>query len=163
MLVPAEALDGDSDVATVTAASLADPLETAASELTTTADIPTAYGVELAPAEAAGSGAPGETVMYTLQLTNTGEITNTFAVTYTGNLWDVHLVETSFELGAGESAELAVHVMIPADAAVGTFDAVTVEVSGEGEVTAASELTTTAVIKEFKVFLPLVPQAFEQE
>jgi uncharacterized repeat protein (TIGR01451 family) len=121
------------------------------------------YGVEVSPPAAAQSGAPGDTVMYTLQVTNTGDLTNTFGITYTGNTWDVHLVETSLELGAGESAELMVHVMIPAGAADGDFDMVTVEVSGDGGAMAASELTTTAVVEapgESKVFLPVIPQAY---
>jgi hypothetical protein len=121
------------------------------------------YAVELTPAQVAGSGAPAETVMYTLQVTNTGDLTNTFGITYTGNTWDIHLVETSLELGAGESAELMVHVMIPAGAADGDFDMVTVEVSGDGGAMAASELTTTAVVEapgESKVFLPVIPQAY---
>lgn len=119
---------------------------------------PVEYGVELTPAQAAQSGTPGSTVMYSLELTNTGNSTNTFTAAFAGNTWDVQLMETSFELGAGESAELVVHVLIPADAADGATDTVTIEVSGEGDVVATSELTTTAVYP--RIYLPVVPQGY---
>jgi hypothetical protein len=94
-------------------------------------------------------------IEYTLTVTNTGNITNTFAITYTGNVWGVDLMKNSLELGVGESAELVVQVTIPAEAANGAVDTVTIEASGEGEAMAASELTTTALIGELKIFLPL--------
>jgi 2',3'-cyclic-nucleotide 2'-phosphodiesterase (5'-nucleotidase family) len=106
----------------------------------------TEYSVELTPAEAAQTGAPGDTVMYTLELTNTGSLSNTFEVTYTGNAWDVLLSETSIELGAGESAALDVTVTIAEDAEDGDMDVVTIEVNGDGGAMAASELTTTAEV-----------------
>ncbi len=118
------------------------------------------YAVELSPAQVAGSGAPAETVMYTLQVTNTSDVTDTYGVSFSGNVWDVHLVQTSLELAPGESAELGVHVMIPADAEEGDLDLATIQVSGTGGQTASSELTTTAVISGRTIFLPVIPQTY---
>jgi subtilisin family serine protease len=120
-----------------------------------------ASGVELSPAAAAQSGAPGETVEYTLTVTNTGDLTDTFSITATA-VWDVQLPVTGFTLGPGESAPLTVNVDIPADAANGDSDVATVTVMSETDPSsmAESELTTTAVISERKVFLPLVMDGF---
>jgi hypothetical protein len=124
----------------------------------------TEYGVELAPAEDALSGEPGDTVEYTLTLTNTGNVPDTFEITVEGNDWDVHLPETSFDLEAGENVDVILHVTIPADAEDGDFDVVTVTATstGDAEVSASVVLTTTAMIEEepepdwFFLYTPLV-------
>jgi len=118
------------------------------------------YAVELSPAQVARSGAPAETVMYTLQVTNTSDVTDTFGVSFSGNAWDVHLVQTSLELAPGESAELGVHVMIPADAEEGDLDLVTIQVSGTGGQTASSELTTSVSLAGRTIFLPVIPKGY---
>jgi hypothetical protein len=101
------------------------------------------YGVELAPETDEASGNPGETVMYSLDLTNNANITDTITVSAAGNAWEVELPETSFELGAGEMAEVMVHVTIPADAGEGETDAVTITaLAGDGVTSDSSELTT---------------------
>jgi len=53
-----------------------------------------AYGLDLAPASHVGAARPGVVVTYTLALTNTGTLSQTFTLTYTHSLWQVSLVPT---------------------------------------------------------------------
>jgi hypothetical protein len=107
-----------------------------------------AYGVELSAEEEALSGAPGETVEYTLTLTNLGNATDTFDLTFEGNLWDVHLPATSFELDPGESTPVIVHVTIPTEAEDGDMDAVNITATSQGDPDTFDgvTLTTTALV-----------------
>jgi hypothetical protein len=121
------------------------------------------FDLELTPADDALSGEPGDTVEYILTLTNLGNVTDTFEITVEGNDWDVHLPETSFDLAVGASAEVLVHVTIPADAEDGDFEAVTITATSAGDdsVSASSVLTTTAFVPEpdmFYLFMPIVIQ-----
>jgi hypothetical protein len=157
--IPADAMAGDSDVTTVTATSAFDDGVTDSSDLTTTAN--QTFGIELSPATAALSGAPGDVMTYTLTLTNTGNGEDTVALTFAGNVWDVELPVASFDLAAGESVEVTVLVTIAADAVNGEMDEVTVTATSEGGPTASSVLTTTAVVEApegFFLFLPFVPK-----
>jgi 2',3'-cyclic-nucleotide 2'-phosphodiesterase (5'-nucleotidase family)/subtilisin family serine protease len=119
------------------------------------------YGVELTPEVAALSAEPGETVEYTLTLTNSGNATDTFEITFEGNLWDVHLPETEFILEAGESTAVIVHVDIPAEAADGAVDSVSIlATSGEDDsVSASATLVTTS--GWYQYFMPLIFQEAE--
>ena len=156
--IPASAKDGDFDAITVTATSTGDPGKAALVSLTTTAVVPASYGVELEPEEDALSGAPGNTVEYTLSLTNTGNVTDTFEITTAGVVWGVLLSENSVTLNSGESVEVYVQVSIPASAKDGDFDAITVtatSTSDPGEAASVS-LTTMAVVEDFKIYLPAV-------
>ncbi|MBE0411703.1 MAG: hypothetical protein IBX69_18405, partial [Anaerolineales bacterium] len=157
--VPADAMASDFDVVMITATSAGDPELSAASVLTTTANA--VYALMLTADEDALTGNPGETVEYTLTLTNTGNAADTFAITFADNLWDVHLPEDEFVLGAGESVALLVHVTITADAEDGDFDIVTVTATSAGDenVSASVMLTTTAEVpapEMFYLYTPLV-------
>jgi subtilisin family serine protease len=119
------------------------------------------YGVELAPDTDGLTGEPGEMVEYTLSLTNSGNFTDIFDVTFAGNdpAWVVHLPDTSFELGAGDSTSMIVHVTVPIDANDGDNDTVTITATSQGDnmQTASSVLTTTAVVSEPPmIYLPVV-------
>ena len=156
--VPPGAMPGDMDDVVVTATSQGDPTRSDSATLATT--VGGEFGVEITPAEAANTGLPGETVIYTLLVTNTGSVANTFAVTFSGNAWDVDLGDDSLELGAGEGADLVVNVTIPANAENGDDDAVTVSAAGLGGVADSSVLTTTALIPTKFVYLPLAVDGF---
>jgi 5'-nucleotidase / UDP-sugar diphosphatase len=126
--------------------------------VTITLDPLAEYDVELTPEVAALSAEPGKTVEYILTLTNTGNASDTFEITFEGNLWDVHLPETEFILEAGESTVVIVHVDIPAEAADGAIDTVSIiATSGEDDsVSASATLVTTS--KWYQYFMPMVFQ-----
>ncbi len=115
------------------------------------------YGLTVTPATDARSGDPGAAVTYTLQVTNTGNVSDTFDVRASGGRWTTTLNPTTVgPLVAGDSADVVVTVAIPASAARGATDATTVTVTSRGDdtVTATSILTTT--VRTYGVFMPLI-------
>jgi hypothetical protein len=115
-------------------------------------------GVALAPAVAAKSGGPGETVIYTLSVTNTSQVTHTFEISASG-AWAVQLPATQVTLGSGQSDVIAVNVLIPASATNGEQDLTTlvVQALGQAGVSAWAELTTTVIVpgNSTRVYFPL--------
>ncbi len=103
------------------------------------------YGVILEPATAAKSGAPGETVTYMLRITNTGSMTDTFGLTYTGI--GAYLPVTQTMLAAGAGSDVIANVTIPSSAANGTIYTTVVTATSQGDPiqSDASTLTTMAV------------------
>jgi uncharacterized membrane protein len=103
------------------------------------------YGLLLEPQQDALYGDPAEVVEYILTLTNIGNITDAFGITFEGNDWDVHLAEDEFTLEAGESATVNVQVTIPPETMAGEFDSVTITATsaGDEDLSASSTLTTT--------------------
>jgi uncharacterized membrane protein len=114
------------------------------------------YGVELAPATDGLTVLSGETATYTLTLTNTGNIPNTFALSGSGNVWTTILSDSSVMLDPGESAEFTVMVTVPPDANGGDTDIVTITAIGAGGATDSSVLTTEAIIEDYLIYMPIL-------
>jgi len=152
--VPADALAGASDTVMVTVTSQGDNTKSAQSELTTTAEA--VYGLALAPATAAQSGKPGEVVTYTLTITNTGNITDTFTVTVSGNAWTTVAPATVGPLAAGENTSFQVTVTIPTGLAGADTDTATVTVTSQGDNTKSAQAVLTTTRIPYRLFLPLV-------
>lgn len=115
------------------------------------------YGVSVTTADAAESGAPGTSVMYTVWITNTGNVTDTFDVTAAG-VWTATPSSSSVTLGAGEGTSVMVMVDISAAAADGETDTTTVTATSQMEPTATDsvDLTTTAVVDDYLIYLPVI-------
>ncbi len=118
--------------------------------------IPHEYKMEFGPTSSELSGSPGKTITYTLHLTNTGSITDTYNLTFSGNEWDIDLPVTKATLAPGEQTDLLVHVLIPVEAANGEMDIVVITATSQGnpDLSASSTLTTTALW--YRTLLPLV-------
>ena len=136
------------------------------SDTTATQNIPLfpkPYGVALDPPTDTLSGAPGATLTFTLQVTNTGSVSDTINFTYTGNTWPVTLLSGSGSLllppsvilTEGAGVDVVVHVTIPITATGGMSDTVTLTATSQGDPTqfAASTLTTVVM---YQFCLPIV-------
>ena len=150
--VPAEAIGGDSDTADVTLTSQGDPTQQDSASLTTEALV---NGIALRPSSAAQAALPGETITYTLQLSNTGEVTDTFTLSAGESQWTVTLSLTETTLAAGGAAEITVLVAVPGGALEGAMDQVLIIATSQGDpgVSAGSTLTTTVW---WRSYLPIV-------
>ncbi len=153
---PLTAVGGEQSQATVSLTSQGSGAAVDSAVLTSTARV--SYGVALAPDASSASGKPGETVAYTLTVTNTSNVTHTFTITTSG-AWATHLPVTQVSLEAGQSSQIQVHVHIPLDASSGAQEVTTVEIRalGQPDVKAWAELTTTveATALSRQVFFPL--------
>ncbi len=148
--VPPGAQDGDINILIVEAVSQG---ATAfdQSVLTTTARV--IRGVEISPAMATGHGFPGQVVTYTLTVTNTGLDTDTIQISAGGQVWTTTIQPSTLNLASGASATATVRVTIPAGAAQGLSDHVTITAQATG-VSDSSALTT--VVDWRKVYLPII-------
>ena len=119
----------------------------------TTTTAANVYGATLAPSTAALAARPGSTVTYTLWLTNTGNITNTFDLALSGNTWPTQLSTSHVTLAAGAGTSLTVRVTLPLGAPNGAQDTAGVTATGT-QVTRSSSLTTT--VRGYAVLMPVV-------
>ena len=154
--IPATALDGATDMATITVASRVDPTQSATAVLTTTSR--NIYGVMVAAPTDAMSGEPGTTVTYTLRVTNTGNTVETFTLSKSSTVWTTDVPASAGPLASGEGADVQVVVHIPSDAAGGDFDSATVTATSRSDPTQSdsSVLTTEAVVTRWYIYLPLI-------
>ena len=109
--------------------------------------------VTATPDTTSQSGLTSEVLTYTITVENTGDYTDTFAVTLSGNLWQTTLSTSSIgPLAAGASDEVEVYVVVGSD---GTDDtaAVTFTSGLDGDVSASVNLVS--VRGKYLLFVPL--------
>jgi len=113
------------------------------------------YDVDLSGNDAMG-GLPGDVMTYTLSVTNTGNMPDTYTVTVSSS-WNTTATLMSVFVDAGSTVPFDVIVTIPPTATIGSFDVarITVTSSTDGAVTDFADLTTTAVIIRH-VYLPII-------
>lgn len=140
--VPAGAMAADIDTATVSATSTGNGAQSDSVELVTS--VTPVYGVALSPDQAL-TGVAGQTVTYTVRITNSGNITNTFNLTRSLNGWSTSISATSVQLAGRSAARLFVTVEIPVVAMGGDADVTVISASSlsGGGVTTTVSLTTT--------------------
>jgi uncharacterized membrane protein len=98
---------------------------------------------------------PGSVVTYTLNLTNTGNITDTFDLEV-DSLWAVSLVVSTGPLGSGESLALTVVVTIPALAPANTSDTAVVTVISQGDPARWQDVSLVTTARWNEVWIPVM-------
>lgn len=108
----------------------------------------------LTPAAAEKTGLPGETLTYTLSMSNTGNFTDTFTVSATGHLFPTSWWPPTATLAAGAGRDLIVTVTIPLTASNGSSD--TVQIGLTGATLSANSALTTRVLWPYGIYLPVL-------
>ena len=141
--IPFDAAGGGTDTAVITFSSQLYPSASASVILTTSAN--PIFGVQVEPPQGSAAGAPGDRVAYTLTITNTGNVTDTYVVA-SNSVWPVSLPTTINPLAAGENITVSVGASVPLDAPAGSFDTASITFTSQGDSTrtAQTALTTTA-------------------
>jgi uncharacterized membrane protein len=105
----------------------------------------TDHGVGLTPDVEPQTAAPGSAVSYSLAITNTGSLSDTFTFSASGHAWDV-VVPAAVTLAAEASAAVQLTVTVPAEALAGATDALVLTATSAGDpaVSASTVITTTA-------------------
>jgi len=150
--------DGDWSRATITATSQNDVSKSDTSVLTTTATTQViTRGVAIAPHAATGNGDPGDTVTYTLRVTNTGNVADVIGLSHTGpSTWTVAYSANPLSLGAGMGADVKVYVGIPASALNGSTGVITVTATSQGDPNESDYAVLTTTVSLRFIHLPLV-------
>jgi uncharacterized membrane protein len=168
--IPVSATAGLQDQVGIHATSKGDASGNTTSVITLTTKASRVYGVNLAAVGTdAKSGKSGEVVHYTLQMTNTGNFSNTFNVNSMGNKWEsslevakypgdvyMYMPGTFFTLGIQESVDLTVTVKITNSLASVLEDTVMVKVTSLGSKESPSStasLTLTTTLLDYGVIL----------
>ncbi len=112
------------------------------------------YGVELS-GDNALNGEPGDIVTYTLQVTNTGSITDTFDIDITG-IWTATTSVVTVTLDAGVMTTFDVYVSIPTEAARSDSDVSTVKVTSQTAPAVSKDADLTTGVGKFTIYLPLI-------
>ncbi len=139
--IPGNAPRGAQDVTTIVATAVGNNSVTDLAINRTTVQ-PAVYGVTIAPNNT-GSGLPGATLFYTHTVRNTGNVTETFAITAVSSQgWSATPVPAGVTLAPGGQATVGVTLLIPAGAIPGTVDVTTVTASSTTPGTAVSASAT---------------------
>ncbi|MGQ9804150.1 MAG: C25 family cysteine peptidase [Anaerolineae bacterium] len=91
------------------------------------------FALSLAPDATTRSGDPGQVVTYTLHLTNTGTLSDTFLLSRGSTSWATTLSTSAVQVGPGEGAAVEVYVTVPTGAAGGAQASVQVTARSGGD------------------------------
>lgn len=142
-----------SDVLTLLVTSVAAPELSVQAEGTTHLNLD--LGLALEVDDARQEGLLGQTVTYTLMVSNTGSYSDTYALSLDGNQWPVHIAPTqTLPLAPGGAEEILVQVAIPAGVGSAS-DVVTVRAMSGWDPTVYEQVDLVTV-RLWGVYLPII-------
>jgi len=92
-------------------------------------------------------GSAGDAVEYTVSITNTGNVSDTYDLTVSDNNWTTDFSTSNIFLDAGASATFAVSVTIPVNAGGGESDNAMVEATSTGDSNVSDEVNLTTSVE----------------
>jgi serine protease AprX len=149
--VPYGALATDIDALAVVATAPITPTERRYFALNT--HVLPVYGLSLVPAAATSMAVGSDTAAYALQLTNTGNVSDTIVFTSSQYSWPVSITPITLTVAAQQYATVNVFVRVPLTATLGLSDTARITAQGTG-VSAFSDLTTSAA--GWRCLLPIL-------
>ncbi len=154
--IPAGALPGAQETFTVTAAAQANPLQT--DSIALQAGVPR-YGLQASLQPQAASAPSGTALTYTLRLTNTGNLTDSFSLDAEGLPWPLEAPSLP-SLPAGGTHSSPLSVTVPATATAGTGYTFTLRLHSQSDPAQALTLTARAETAPlYGVEIALLPPA----
>ncbi|MCI0519445.1 MAG: carboxypeptidase regulatory-like domain-containing protein [Chloroflexi bacterium] len=122
-----------------------------------TIDVAKNFTFEASSAAYAKTGDPGEQVVYQITIHNSGNATDMYQVTASGNTWSVSKPSLVGPALAGGNVSFSATVSIPANAGQGASDTVTLRINSYNNPSVFTTVTlTTSTPPGFTVFLPVV-------
>jgi hypothetical protein len=122
--------------------------------LTTT--INPVYGFALLPTALSQAGVSGQVVTYSVRLTNTGNVTNTFAAAVGGALWPASVLSTSGPLAPWSSVSVPIQVNIPPGLGKWVSDTATLTITLSLGGLGPKTVSLITLANPYQVVLPIV-------
>lgn len=159
--VPSDALEGDYDIF-VTANSNGDSSATSTATTTSTVTTTVTYGVYLFSDITAKTVFPGESVIYSITVENTGNTEDTIDITKSGvtSDWGT-LSQTTLYLQQGSSQDITLTVDVPEDASGDDYQ-IYVKGTSQGDTSVFDEVTTTTIVEPYIYGVDLEPEYQEE-
>jgi uncharacterized membrane protein len=109
------------------------------------------YGVDVSISPSSQSGSNGATLNYTVTVSNTGNVSDTYDITVGDNAspsWGPTVLPTSLTLGTGVNRTLTLSVTIPSNATVGTIDKIWVQATSQDNAAVFDNKSCTAQVTQ---------------
>ncbi len=116
------------------------------------------YSVDLLD-DADGMGLPGQTVSYTLTLSNSGTMSDVYDIT-TSSPWVISVPTTNFAVDGGSSVPVAVGITIPAGATEGDSATAVITATSQTDALVFASVSLTTTVELQRVYFPLVAKPY---